>query len=154
DARHGSRLHAVALALAALALVRRRVPPAAGHRHPLERGVRDVVADVVTDGELGAPVDLDGLDRVLVLLGQELGERVAVLVQVVAGVERLVREPTLADVDEVLFGIGHISGSPPRAHSDLPRIAEIRAPSHPGRRGPRTSVCAGSGPWQDRRAST
>ena len=86
-----------------LAALRDVVAGAAGHRHLPERRVGDVVGDLVADGELGAAVDLDVLDDALVLAWEELGERVTVLVEVVVGVERLVRQLAVGDLD-VLAG--------------------------------------------------
>ena len=61
-----------------------------------ERGVRNVIGDLTLDRDLGAAVDLDVLDDVLVLLGQVLGHRLGWLVQVVVRVEQRER-----DVDPV-----------------------------------------------------
>jgi hypothetical protein len=72
-----------------------RVPAAevlllgAGPGDDLEGGVGDVVADDAADDDLGAAPDLDVVDHALVLIGQELGERVGGLVEVVVGVEDL-----------------------------------------------------------------
>jgi hypothetical protein len=59
--------------------------PRAGHH--VEGGVRDVVADLAADHDLGAAPDLDIVDGPLGAVGEELGQRVTVLVQVVVGVE-------------------------------------------------------------------
>ena len=59
----------------------------AGGRDLVERRVRDVVADLVLDRDLGAPVHLDVLDDALVLRREVLRERVGRLVHVVVGVE-------------------------------------------------------------------
>ena len=80
----------------------------AGHRDPAEGGVRDVITDRVPDGELGASVDVDVLDDAVVLTGNELDECFPVLVEVIVGVECLVRQPPLANVDERRF-ISHLS---------------------------------------------
>src|SRR4029077_764903 len=45
------------------------------------------IADVLVDGELRPAADVDVLDDALVLLREELGERLRRLVQVVVGVE-------------------------------------------------------------------
>ena len=58
-----------------------------GGGHDLEGRVGDVVADLVVDGDLGAPVDLHVLDEALELLGQVLGEGLRLLVHVVVGIE-------------------------------------------------------------------
>ena len=71
------------------------------HRHPAEGGVRDVVADPVTDRELRAAVDVDVLDDPVEFLRDELGERVPVLVHVVVGVEGGIREAALPHVDQI-----------------------------------------------------
>ena len=52
-----------------------------------ERRVRDVVADLAPQRNLGAAVDLDVLDEVLVLLGEELGHRLRRLIEVVVRVK-------------------------------------------------------------------
>ena len=85
-------------------------PGRAGRGDLSERRVRDVVADLVADRELRPAVDLDVLDDALVLGRQELRERVAVLVHVVVGVERRVRQLAVRDLD--VLGVGH--GVPPR----------------------------------------
>jgi hypothetical protein len=77
----------------------------ARNRHTVERGVRDVVGDLVLDRQLGAPADVDVADDALVLVGEELGERVLVLVEVVVGVERRERELPVDDLD--VLGLGH-----------------------------------------------
>ena len=59
----------------------------------------DVVGDVITDGELRSPVDLDVLNDALVLPREELGQCVAVLVEMVVGVERRVRQLPVRDLD-------------------------------------------------------
>jgi hypothetical protein len=59
----------------------------AGRRHHVERGVGDVLADLAAHHDLGATIDLDVLDRLLVLLREELRERLTGLVHVVVGVE-------------------------------------------------------------------
>src|SRR5437667_451221 len=65
------------------------VHPGRTRRGDLPEGrVRDVGADPVTNRELGPALGLDVLDDALVLARQELGERVAVLVHVVVGIER------------------------------------------------------------------
>ena len=57
-----------------------------------EGRVRDVVADLAADRDLGAAVDLHVLDDVLVLLGQVLGQRLWRLVEVVVRVEQRKRD--------------------------------------------------------------
>ena len=80
---------------------------ASRHSNLPERGVGDVLADLVPDGELGAAMDIDVLDNSLVLPGDELGESVPVLVEVVVGVEGRVGEASLPNVDEFLAGFAH-----------------------------------------------
>ena len=108
EARHrhhlpeaGARARTVE-SLAALGDVHART---AGHRDPVERGVGDVVGDLVLDGKLGAAVDVDVPDDPLVLVGEELRERVAVLVEVVVGVEGGERQLAVDDLD--VLGGGH-----------------------------------------------
>ena len=84
-------------------------------------------------------------------VGRNFVERVLVLVEVVVGVERLVRQPPLTDVDEVLVRIGHVGVSPfvalvpgvvilaesrPSAKSAVPwaRAPTVEANHGPGRR--------------------
>ena len=56
-------------------------------RHDLEGGVGDVVADLVVDGDFGAPVHLHVLDETVVLRRQVLDEGVRRLVHVVVRIE-------------------------------------------------------------------
>src|ERR1700741_5130191 len=58
----------------------------------LEGRVGNVVADVAADRDLGTPVDLHVLDEVLVLLGQELGQRLRRLVEMVVRVKERKRD--------------------------------------------------------------
>ena len=74
---------ALALGVADAEVVLLRARPG----HDVEGGVRDVVADLAADDDLGAAPDLDVVDGALVAVGQELGERVLGLVEVVVGVE-------------------------------------------------------------------
>jgi hypothetical protein len=96
-AERGDGLHrlaqdlAVGLALRAVAEV---VLLGAGLGDLLEGRVRDVLADVAAHHDLGATADLDVVDDVLALVGQELGQRFLRLVHVVVGVEH--REGKLA----------------------------------------------------------
>src|SRR5690606_23223608 len=83
---------ALALRVAVLEVVLHGARP----RDHIEGRVRDVLADLAADGDLGAPVDLHVLDDALVLLRQELRQRVLGLVQVVVGVEELVRQAEVA----------------------------------------------------------
>ena len=55
--------------------------------HHLERGVRDVVADLTADHDLRPAPDLDVVDRALVAIRQVLRQRVLRLVQVVVSIE-------------------------------------------------------------------
>ena len=64
----------------------------AGRGDLVERGVRDVLADLVLDRDLRPPVDLDVLDHARVLRREVPGEGVLRLVHVVVGVEHRVRE--------------------------------------------------------------
>jgi hypothetical protein len=64
--------------------------------HDVERGVRDVVADLTLHHDLGPAPDLDVVDHPLVPVGQVPGEGVLGLIQVVVGVE-----------DRVVAGTGH-----------------------------------------------
>src|SRR5262249_42870730 len=57
-----------------------------------EGGVRDVVADRALQSDLGAAVDLDVLDDVLVLLGQVLSQRLRRLIEVVVCIEQRKRD--------------------------------------------------------------
>lgn len=59
----------------------------AGPGHHLEGGVRDVVADHSTDGDLRPTPHLDVVDGALVPVGKVASERIPRLVQVVVGVE-------------------------------------------------------------------
>jgi hypothetical protein len=58
----------------------------------LERGVRDVLADLVLDRDLRPPVDLHVLDQAGVPLREVPREGILRLVHVVVGVEHRVRE--------------------------------------------------------------
>ena len=65
----------LALALAVRVAELEVLLPRAGLGDHREGGVRDVVADLAAQRDLGAAVDLHVLDDVLVLLGQVLGQR-------------------------------------------------------------------------------
>ena len=122
EARHHPRLlgtladtrGVTRLAMNAVATLGDILAVAARYRDPPERGVRDVVADDVVDRELRPTVDVDVPDDPVELRGQELRERVTVLVEVVVGVEGLVRQPPLTHIDEGL-----------RHHSPV-----LRSPTH------------------------
>ena len=109
DTGHDARLHAGGRAGdgTAVAALRDVAAVAARHRDPVERGVRDVLGDVIPQCELGAAADLDVLDRTFVLRREELRERVLGLVEVVVGVEGLVGQPAFVDVDQVLADVVH-----------------------------------------------
>ena len=110
DARHGADLREAHLRITGcgLAVTLGDVTAVASrHSNLPERGVGDVLADLVPDGELGAAMDIDVLDNSLVLPGDELGESVPVLVEVVVGVEGRVGEASLPNVDEFLAGFAH-----------------------------------------------
>ena len=66
--------------------------PGARPGDDLEGRVGNVVADLAADRDLGAPVDLHVLDEVLVLLGQELGQRLRRLVEVIIRVKERKRD--------------------------------------------------------------
>ena len=68
-----------------------------GHLH--EGGIGDVVADQIADRQLGAAVDVDVLDDPVVLGRQKLGQRIAVLVEVIVGIEGRVRQLAVHDAD-------------------------------------------------------
>ena len=102
----GSR-HSGGPAVHAPAALRDVVAGGAGRRDLHERRVRDVVADRVPDRDLLPPVDVDVLDDTLVLRRQELRQRVPVLVEVVVGVERRVRQLPVYDLDEVHPRVAH-----------------------------------------------
>ena len=109
DARHDPRLHTDGGAGSgtAVATLRDVAAVAPGDRDPVERRVRDVLGDVIPQREFGAAVHLDVLHRSLVLRRKELGERVLGLVQVVVGIEGLVRQPPFVHVDQVLADMFH-----------------------------------------------
>jgi hypothetical protein len=77
----------LALGLAVRVAVLEVLLPGTRPGDDLEGRVGNVVADLPPDRDLGAPVDLHVLDVVLVLLGQELGQRLRWLVEMVVGVE-------------------------------------------------------------------
>ena len=54
---------------------------------PVEGRVGDVVADLASDHDLCAAMDVDVVDGALVLRREEFGQRIGSLVQVVVGVE-------------------------------------------------------------------
>ena len=74
--------------------------------HLVERRVRDVVADLTLDGDLGSAVDLHILNDALVGGREEFGERIRRLVHVVVDIEHR----------EVQFSSGH--GAPRFGVSD------------------------------------
>ena len=59
----------------------------AGSGHHLEGRVRDVLADLAAHDDLGATPHLHVVDHPAVAVGEELGQRVARLVEVVVGIE-------------------------------------------------------------------
>jgi len=77
----------LALALALRVAVFEVLLPGTRPGDDLEGRVGNVVADLAADRDLGAPVDLHVLDEVLVLLGQELGQRFRRLVEMVIRVK-------------------------------------------------------------------
>jgi hypothetical protein len=89
-AEGGDRLHrltqdlAVGLALRAVAEV---VLLGTRLGHHLERRVRNVLADVAANNDLGAPANLHVIDDALAILREEFGQRLLRLVHVVVGVE-------------------------------------------------------------------
>ncbi len=88
----GDGLHRLTEDLAAALAVRIAVLEVVLHRAGLgdhrERGVGDVLADLPADRDLGPTVELHVLDRVLVRLRQEAGQRVLGLVEMVVRVEQ------------------------------------------------------------------
>jgi len=78
----------------------------AGLGDDVERRVRDVLADLAPDGDLGAAPDLDVLDGAPVLVREELRERVPGLVEVVVGVEDVVVECSCRHVRALGLAIG------------------------------------------------
>ena len=91
DGLHGLA-HELAVALALGVAVGEVVLLRARPGHDLERRGGDVLADDAPHRDLRPPLHLHVLDRVLVLLGEELRERVLGLVEVVVGVEHRVVE--------------------------------------------------------------
>jgi hypothetical protein len=77
-----------ALALAVRVAELEVLLPGAGLGDDREGGVRDVVADLPLERDLGTPVDLDVLDDVLVLLGEVLGHRLRRLIEVIVRIEQ------------------------------------------------------------------
>ena len=61
-------------------------------RDDLEGRVGDVVTDRVADDDLGPPMDIDVVDDALAVIGQELGQRLFGLIEVVVGVEHRIVE--------------------------------------------------------------
>ena len=125
DAGHGPHLGQAEAGIARLGLAVTLgdvTAVAARDRNLAEGRVRDVVADLVPDGQLGPAVDIDVLDDAVVLPGNELRQGVPVLVQVVVGVEGAVRKPPLPNIDKTLTGFAHGTSLSYSRTSRYPRL--------------------------------
>jgi hypothetical protein len=71
---------------------RKLLPPLPCRKYDLERGVRDVVAHLISHHDLGAATDLDVVDDVLAVVRKELRQRLFGLVEVVVRVEHRIRK--------------------------------------------------------------